>query len=193
MKKTAQGLSGIKPTLSIKRMLCFLLYNLFGKNLPRTTMPYSLGAKFIRAFLIKNFIDACGTGLIVETGAILSPYISVGNNCLIGEGCRIRGNIAIGNDVLLAQNVELVSFAHNFDRSDVPIRLQGEIFGSIMIGNDVWVGVNAIVLPDVKVSDHAIIGAGSVVTKDVPEWAIVGGAPARIIKYRNHRQESRIE
>lgn len=186
LERMTIGFVGIRHQLSLKRKVCLFLYNLIGKALPRTTMPYSLGAKFIRAFLVRNFIDACGTNLIVETGAILSPFISVGNNCLIGEGCRIRGNVEIGNDVLIAQNVELVSFSHIFDRSDVPIRLQGESFGSITIGNDVWIGVNVVILPNVKVGDHAVVGAGSVVTKDVPEWAVVGGVPARVIKYRNH-------
>ncbi|MEY3760385.1 MAG: hypothetical protein RIR39_1876 [Pseudomonadota bacterium] len=184
--KTVKGFVGIKPPILYKRKFYFLLYNLIGKALPRTTMPYSLGAKWVRAFLIRNFIDVCGNKLIVETGAILSPFISVGHDCLIGEGCRIRGNVTIGNDVLLAQNVELISFGHGFERSDVPMRLQAETFGSIEIGNDVWIGVNAVVLPNVKIGNHAIVGAGSVVTKDVPDWAIVGGVPAKLIKFRNH-------
>jgi len=148
-------------------------------------MPYSLGSKYIRSFLVRNFIESCGKNLIVETGVLLSPTIKVGHNCLIGEHCQIRSNVILGDDVLLAQNVTLVSFKHNFDRPDIPIRLQGETFGTIEIGNDVWIGINAIILPNVKVGRHAIVAAGAVVTKDVPNWAIVGGVPAKIIKYRD--------
>jgi len=172
--------------LTITRRIAFLLYNLFGRFLPRSTMPYSLGSKHIRAFLVRNFVDSCGKNIIVETGSLLSPKIKVGHNCLIGENCQIRSNVTLGDDVLLAQNVALVSFKHNFERPDIPIRLQGETFGTIEIGNDVWVGINAIVLTNVKVGDHAIVAAGAVVTKDVPDWAIVGGIPAKVIKYRKH-------
>jgi maltose O-acetyltransferase len=182
----AKDFDRIKTNISTKRKLFFLLYNIFGKALPRTTMPYSFGAKHIRTFLIKNFIEECGENLIVETGANISPFVRIGDNCLIGEGCRVRGNVSVGNDVLIAQNVELISFSHGFERSDIPIRMQDEIFGYIEIGHDVWIGVNVVVLPNIKIGNHAIIGAGSVVTKDVPEWAIVAGVPAKLIKFRNH-------
>lgn len=172
--------------LSTKQKISFLLYSVFGRFLPRSTMPYSLGSKYIRAFLVKRFICSCGINLNVETGVLLSPYISIGDNCLIGENCQIRRNVILGDDVLLAQNVSLISFKHNYDRVDMPIRLQGESFGSIQIGNDVWVGINAVILPDVKIGDHAIVAAGAVVTKDVPDWAIVGGVPAKLIRYRDH-------
>jgi len=170
--------------LSATQKISFLLYNVFGRFLPRSTMPYSFGSKYIRAFLVKHFVRSCGRNLIVETGALLSLYISIGDSCLIGENCQIRGNVILGNDVLLAQNVSLISFKHNYDRVDIPIRLQGETFGTINIGNDVWIGINAVILPDVKIGNHAIIAAGAVVTKDVPDWAIVGGVPAKIIKFR---------
>lgn len=58
------------------------------------------------------------------------------------------------------------------------------VFDRVLIGNDVWIGANSVVLPGVRVGNGAIVGAGSVVTKDVPDYAIVGGVPARIIKYR---------
>ena len=173
-----------RSNISLKRSIFFFFYNVFGRFLPRTTMPYNLGSKKIRAFLVRNFIEYCGDDIQVETGAILSPTIQVGNRCLIGEHCRIRGKVIIGDDVLFAQNVNVIAFNHNFERDDIPIRVQGESFGSITIGNDVWLGINSTILNDVTVGNHAIIGVGSVVTKNVPEWAIVGGVPANVIKYR---------
>jgi len=181
------GLDKQKRTreLSILRMTAFLLYNLFGRFLPRTTMPYSMGSKKIRFFLVKNFITSCGKNLTVETGALISPKVHIGNNCLIGENCIIRGEVIIGDDVLLAQNVSLIAFNHHYSRTDVPIRLQGESFEPIKIGNDVWIGINVVVTAGVTVGSHAIVAAGAVVTKDVPDWGIVGGIPAKVIKYRN--------
>ena len=172
--------------ISFSKKIALFAYNIFGRILPRTSMPYSLGSKHIRSFLVERFIETCGSNLIVETGVLLSPKIKIGDNCLIGENSHIRSNVTLGDDVLIAQNVSLISFAHNYDRVDIPIRLQGETFGKIEIGNDVWIGVNAVVLADVKVGDHSIIAAGAVVSKDVPAWSIVGGVPAKVIKYRKH-------
>jgi maltose O-acetyltransferase len=74
---------------------------------------------------------------------------------------------------------------HRFDRTDIPMRIQG--FSEekpVFIGDDVWIGQRAIILPGVRVGDHAIVGAGAVVTKDVPKGAIVGGNPARVLRMR---------
>lgn len=172
--------------MTVIKMIMFLLYNLIGRFLPRTTMPYSLGSKYLRSFLIRNFIDSCGVNLTVETGALISPNVCIGDNCTIGENCLIRANVILGNDVLVAQNVSFISFKHNYERVDIPIHAQGEVFESISVGHDVWIGINAIVLAGVSIGDHAIVAAGSVVTKDVPEWGIVAGVPAKVIKLREH-------
>jgi maltose O-acetyltransferase len=75
---------------------------------------------------------------------------------------------------------------HRFDRTDIPMMFQGnQVQKPVFIGNDVWIGTRAILLPGVHVGDHSIIGAGAVVAKDVPPWAIVVGNPARVVRYRN--------
>jgi maltose O-acetyltransferase len=81
--------------------------------------------------------------------------------------------------------VTILSNSHNFNRTDISMRAQGAPPPrAVSIGNDVWIGTRVIILPGVRVGDHCIIGAGAVVTKDVPDWAIVGGNPARVIRYR---------
>jgi acetyltransferase-like isoleucine patch superfamily enzyme len=121
-------------------------------------------------------------------------YIASGKNLKIGAGCRINENVyieqaVIGKDVLIAPNVAILSRMHEFSRTDIPISLQGyRKEQEVIIADDVWLGRNCIVLPGVKISRGAIVGAGSVVTKDVPAFAIVGGVPATIIRYRGNNE-----
>ena len=90
----------------------------------------------------------------------------------------------IGDDVMMGPNVSIYTRNHAFERTDVPMNTQGVSDEKIVvIENDVWIGANSIILPGVTVSKGAIIGAGAVVTKDVPEYAIVGGNPAKVIKF----------
>lgn len=74
---------------------------------------------------------------------------------------------------------------HVFDRTDVCMRLQGPTpYQRLTIGNDVWIGRRVMVMPGVRIGDGAIVAAGAVVTKDVPDYAIVGGVPAKVIRFR---------
>lgn len=91
----------------------------------------------------------------------------------------------LGGDVMMAPHVTILSNSHNFSRTDIPMGAQGTPAARpVRIGNDVWIGTRAIILPGVQIGDHCIIAARAVVTKDVPDRAIVGGNPARIIRYR---------
>jgi len=90
---------------------------------------------------------------------------------------------------MIGPDVVVLSASHKFDRTDIPMCQQGgEPLRPVYIGDDVWIGTRAIILPGRKIGKGAIIGAGAVVTKDVPEYAIVGGNPARVIRYRNQQQ-----
>lgn len=82
---------------------------------------------------------------------------------------------------------DVTILTHNIERTDIPMGQQGMRVSEVVIGNDVWIGMRVIMMPGVKVGDGAVIGAGSVVTKDVPDFAIVGGVPAKVIRYRNRK------
>lgn len=170
--------------LSIKKMFFYLLYNLFGKSLPRTYMPYSMGSKRIRYILIKNFINKCGKNIKIENNVLLSPFIEIGDNSEINEYTRIRANVKIGENVMIAPGVQLISINHGFTNIDLPMIQQETVIGSIIIEDDVWIGTNAIVLQNVKIGAHSIVSAGAVVTKDIPPYSIVAGVPATIIRSR---------
>ena len=101
----------------------------------------------------------------------------------------IIGPVMIGKDVMMASEVIILTANHTFDRLDIPMRLQGaRDVKPVRIGDDVWIGMRSIILPGVQIGRGAVIGAGAVVTKDVPEYAVVGGNPAKVIKFRNENK-----
>jgi len=118
---------------------------------------------------------------------LLSPgNISIGNCCCINHGTDIggAGGVDIGNFVLIGPNCQILTNNHSYDRYDLPISYQGTYQAPIKICDDVWIAANAVILPGVTVGRGAVVGAGAVVTKDVEPFAIMGGVPARLIKYR---------
>ena len=87
----------------------------------------------------------------------------------------------------MGPNVKIYTRNHNFNDLSVPIALQGKSSKPTFVGDDVWLGANVIITAGVIIGNHSIIAAGSIVTKNVPDFAIVGGNPAKIIKYRNEK------
>lgn len=124
------------------------------------------------------------TGVLRNVGNSLK----IGNNVGINHYCFIgvRGNIIIGNNVIFGPRVNVFSENHIFDRLDTPIKNQGVKKENTIIGNNVWIGANASIMAGVKVGNGCVIAAGSVVTKDIPDFSVVGGVPAKIIKNRKN-------
>ena len=109
----------------------------------------------------------------------------MGDNSGIGIRATISGTVYIGNDVMMGPNCTIYTRNHKTDDISRPMRGQGfQEEKPVYIGDDVWIGENVTILPGVKIGSHSIIGAGAVVTKDVPEWAVVAGNPAVVKKYR---------
>lgn len=114
--------------------------------------------------------------------------ISLGDNVYVGDFCTISGDdgeVAIGNNVLIAAYTLIQAANHKFDRLDIPIMDQGHETSYVYIADDVWIGAHCVICPGVRIGTGAVIGAGAVVTKDIPPYAVAGGVPARVIRYRN--------
>jgi len=143
---------------------------------------------FIYSLLFKPFNSK--RILIGQYTHIRFPWnIKIGYGTYIGKGCQISaiepGVISIGSKVMISPYVMLTSTIHNNSDTKRPMQDQGLSCEPVVIQDDVWVGGKSIILPGVTIGGGSIIAAGSVVTKDVPPFAIVGGNPARLIRYRN--------
>lgn len=171
----------------ISYYICLILYYFIARHLPGSDMPYSLGAKRIRGFLCKRIFKKSGRNINIEHGAFFASGrdIEIGDNSGLGLNCRITGPLKIGSYVMMGPDVMIFTQNHKNDRLDIPMMLQTDPKRPVVIGDDVWIAARAIILPGVTIGKGSIIGAGAVVTKDVPEYAVVGGNPARVIRYRN--------
>ncbi len=108
--------------------------------------------------------------------------VYIGDRTRIGMSNVLIGPLRIGNDVMLAQNIVCSGLNHEYRDPDVPIADQPVITREIIIEDEVWIGANAVITAGVRIGKHSVVAAGSVVTRDVPSFTVVGGNPARILK-----------
>lgn len=143
----------------------------------------------IRYIFLKSLAAECGNNVAIFEGVYLKniDYIKFGNNISIHAMCYVEGagGITLGDNISIANGVTLISAEHNYTNTLIPIKDQGVKLASIIIEDDVWIGSRAIVLAGSRVKKGSIIGAGAVVTKDIGEYEICVGVPAKVIKNRN--------
>ncbi len=142
----------------------------------------------IRILFFKIMFRKLGQHVFIDHGCYFRyPYqISIGNNVSINRKCSIFGSyydkstlIVIGNNVAIAPEVKIFSASHDYQDISLPDYGEG-----IYIEDYVWIGGGAIILPGVKIGKGSVIGAGSIVTHDIPDWSVAVGNPARVIKKR---------
>jgi acetyltransferase-like isoleucine patch superfamily enzyme len=121
-----------------------------------------------------SMLSHMGIGVRLGRNSSCGPY------SFIGAG----GMITVGEDVAMGQHVSLHAENHNFERTDIPIRLQGVNRKGIVIEDDCWVGANAVFLDGCHVGRGSVVAAGAVVRGEVPPYSIVGGVPARVLRSR---------
>lgn len=163
----------------------------------------SLGKHGEQCFVGKNVeFDRFPKGMELGNNVIIGPNcyfltsneksrVIIGNDTSLNRGVSISASseIKIGNDCLIAGGVTIMDGGHEFKYGEL-IRLQGSPAEGVTIGNDVWIGQNAIILPGVTIGNGAVIGAGSVVTRNVNPYDVVAGVPAKVIKSRKDLSNS---
>lgn len=146
----------------------------------------------MRATVCRPLFASCGRNVNIECGAFFGSgkSISIGDNSGLGINFSRMGGgeLAIGEDVIMGPDVLIITSDHISSRTDLSMIKQGlDSAEKVNIGDDVWIGARAIILKGVSIGSGSIVGAGAVVTRDVPDWAVVAGNPARIIKYRRNQ------
>ncbi|PCJ57988.1 MAG: hypothetical protein COA79_14550 [Planctomycetota bacterium] len=120
----------------------------------------------------------------IASGCVLTGNISIGSYSTVNIYTHVCGKVSIGDGVRIGTKTSIFGFNHGFSDVDKPIHQQKHISKGITIKDDVWIGANVVIVDGVTVNKHCIIAAGAVVTKDVPEYSVVGGNPAKVIKNR---------
>jgi acetyltransferase-like isoleucine patch superfamily enzyme len=132
--------------------------------------------------------------IIESTGILRAPGegLVVGNNVGISQHAFIgvRGKIVIGDNVIMGPYVKIYAANHNFENPNLLIKDQGESRKGIVIEEDCWLGAGCTILDGVHIGKGSVIAAGSVVTKDIPPFSIVGGVPGKVIKQRGSQSQA---
>ena len=169
------------------KKLALFIYYLIAWRFPTQPVPgYRIGYG-LRRWLMKFIAIECGDGIIIKQFCYIggAKNLRIGNRSQLGANARIGPNVTLGDDVVMGPDVVLMTTAHAFEDPRVLIREQGALpILPISIGDDVWLGTRVIVMPGVSIGNGAVIGAGSIVTKDIPAYAIAVGSPAKVIRKR---------
>ena len=178
--------------MKLTKVLHLIAYYFFARYLPSSGSRFGKWARPVRRWTSQALFKHAGRNINIEKGAYFGDgrQIEIGDNSGIGENCQVCGPVKIGDNVMMGPEVIILTKNHKFDRLDIPMLQQGYYPPEpVTIENDVWIGTRAIILPGVSIGKGAIIGAGTVVTKDVPEYSIVCGNPGQVIKRRTDNSQ----
>lgn len=167
---------------TVKTKLFFVLYQVSAAWLPISQR--CVLAKKMRVFWAKRIAN-CGENVNIERLAYFTPGLTLGDRSGMGIRCEAYGPVTIGKNVMMGPEVVIYTSGHRFDRTDIPMMDQGSTeTRPVTIGDDVWIGRRVIIMPGVTIGDGCVIGAGAVVTKDIPPYSIAVGVPAKVRRGR---------
>ena len=137
---------------------------------------------------------ALGKGVNINDAVVINAnrgFVTLGERSWLGPFCLVYGNggVTIGKNVLVAGHTTINTVSHAAERCDIPINDQPVLTGPVVIEDDVWIGLNAVILQGVTLGHGCIVGAGAVVTRSIPAWSIAVGVPARVVGRRTGAPE----
>ncbi len=153
-------------------------------------------SKYARMHVFPFYAFSLGAKSIIEDYSIVNNKIGnvfIGEQTRIGIGSVLIGPVIIGNNVKLAQNVVVSALNHNYQDVTRPIAEQGVSTKTIIINDDSLIGSNVVIEAGIKIGKHCVVSDGSIVTIDVPDYSVVAGNPAKVIKFYDRRKHAWIE
>lgn len=187
MSKESERVHYIHPSNKhyLKKMLWLFFTGRMFKDLLALWAYYSVNHSLgLRQALIGKSSKVHSTVILRQAKNIIIGEHSLINHNNVLQAGKANAKIQIGNYVHTGANVMMIAFDHGFYTRDIPTIQQDYEEADIVIEDDVWIGGGAIILAGVTIGKGAIVAAGAVVNKDVPKYAIVGGVPAKVLKYR---------
>lgn len=169
-----------------------IFYIMFAKWLPRSC--YSVICMKIRYLFLKRIAMTCGKNINIEQNVTFGEELEIGDNSTIGFNSDIYGSVHIGKNVMMGPEVAIYTHNHQHKTLEIPMIEQGYMVSEdVIISDNVWIGRRVLIMPGVEIGEGAIVGAGAVITKNVEPFSIVGGNPAKLIKYRSGSEGMGIE
>jgi len=192
----SHGMLNLKYARLVLRLLRRRYLTAYGRRLKLDGLAF-IGPK-VTLEIGKNARVELGRWSWLGTGTKIRCHegvVSIGAKTVLGQECTLSAyqHISIGRECVIADRVMLIDFDHGMVEVERPIRLQGIYKRDTRVGNNVWIGYGACILRGVTVGDNAVIGTNSVVTRDVPPNAVVGGVPAKVIRMREEPRTLRWE
>lgn len=158
-----------------------MILQTIGKILPVSYYPFGSIGKKTREICARNIAQKVGREVNIEKGAIICETLIIGDFSSVGVNCVVGDSVIIGKNVMMGQDCLLYTRNHKFDKYEKKYKGYTEN-KEIIIEDNVWIGARCIILGGVTIGEGSTIGAGSIVTKNIPKYSVAVGNPAKVIK-----------